>query len=83
MKIPTGRDKRREDDDDDVADAKTSRRWRRAEDDQSRTQNNKTKRRTHHGSEGKAFLGEELWSSGHGRRLMFERSCVQIPVPYT
>ena len=27
--------------------------------------------------------GQEPWSSGYGRRLMFWRSCVQIPVPYT
>ena len=27
--------------------------------------------------------GLELWSSGYGRRLMFEMLYVQIPAPYT
>ena len=31
----------------------------------------------------KLFLGREPWSSGYGRRLMFRRSGVQIPAPYT
>ena len=32
----------------------------------------------------KMSLGErEPWSSGYGSRLMFERSCVLILVPYT
>ena len=29
------------------------------------------------------FLGREPWSSGYGRRLMIQRSCVRIPAPYT
>ena len=28
-------------------------------------------------------LGREPWSSGYGRRLMFERLWVRIPAPYT
>ena len=28
-------------------------------------------------------LGQEPWSSGYGRRLMFKRSWVQIPAQYT
>ena len=28
-------------------------------------------------------LRQEPWSSGYGRRLMFQRSWVQIPAPYT
>ena len=29
------------------------------------------------------FVGWEPWSSGYGRWLMFQRSWVQIPAPYT
>ena len=28
------------------------------------------------------YLGRETWSSGYGRRLMFQRSRVRIPAPY-
>ena len=31
----------------------------------------------------KRQIGREPWSSGYGRRLMFQRSWVQIPAPYT
>ena len=29
------------------------------------------------------FLSSQSWSSGYGRRLMFQRSWVRIPAPYT
>ena len=29
------------------------------------------------------MFGRETWSSGHGRRLTFKRSCVRIPAPDT
>ena len=35
------------------------------------------------GKQSNSILGRELWSSGYGRRLMFQRLWVRIPAPYT